>query len=345
MTRNNTQTSHYAYIDFLRTVSIVLVILLHCIGGYLFDSANIGKTLWVMTAYANEVCRIGVPLFFMMSGFLLLNKKIDSVGAFYKHRFLKIALPFLLYDTFYYLFLPSGNEPRSFVGWLRELINNGSAYHLWFIYSILILYLFVPFIRKITEKCTTGELILFLLLCTFQTTLKPLYNILFSEKAYLYLSDDGFVGYLGYMLLGYILGKTDIPRKIRVLLYTCGLLSLAFCPIIVMNALREGRGVWLNGGYTINHYIEAAAVFVLCKTVICRPCAVFSFLSALSMDTYFIHVFILEKVKKLPIDASPSVKIGLQILAFVILGFLWAFVKTRTVFFVKKIFGKEKADK
>ena len=297
MTRENS-TARYAYIDFLRVFSILLVILLHCIGGYWFDPNHIDRPLWKITAYANELCRVGVPLFFMMSGFLLLNRNIEKVGTFYKRRFLKIAGPFLLYDIFYYLALPMSAEPRSFFGWLKELLNSGSAYHLWFIYSILLLYLFVPFIRKIIENAKSGELFLFFILCIFQSTIKPLFNTILAGKAYLYLSDDGFVGYLGYMILGYILGKSVVSGKLRGALYAAGILSFIVCPLFVMQNLRDGKAVWLNGGYTVNHYLEAAALFCLCKNRISRSNSLLSRLSGLSMDTYFIHVFVLETVKK-----------------------------------------------
>ena len=334
MTRENS-TSRHAYIDFLRVISILLVILLHCIGEYLFDPENIDRPLWVGTAYLNELCRVGVPLFFMMSGFLLLDKKIEKTGEFYRHRFLKIAVLFLLYDIFYYLFLPTG-DARTFTGWARELINCGSAYHLWFIYSILLLYLFIPFIRKISEKCTDREWVLFFFLCIFQTTLKPLFNTLFANKAYLYLSDDGFVGYLGYMILGYILGKSVVSGKLRGALYAAGILSFIVCPLFVMQNLRDGKAVWLNGGYTVNHYLEAASLFLFCKNTVRRTDAFVSRLSALSMDTYFIHVFVLENVKRISVDVRPSAKILLWISVTVLLSFLWAFLKTAAVRFVKK---------
>lgn len=335
--------SRYAYIDFLRSISVILVILLHCIGGFLFNPVHFGTPLWGLSAYVNELCRIGVPLFFMMSGFLLLDKKIEDIGRFYKRRFLKIALPFLAYDAFYYLLLPTNHDPRSFFGWLKELVNCGSAYHLWFIYSILILYLFVPFIQKIVDHASVGELLIFLFLCTFQTTVKPLCNTLLAEKAYVFLSEDGVVGYLGYMVLGYILGKCTLPRRARVAIYAAGALSFIVCPIFVMNDLCAERFVWLNGGYTVNHYLEAAAVFVLCKTVITRPTAIFSRLAGLSMDMYFIHAFVLEKIRSALTTGNLLINAAVQIAAAVALSLLWAIFKTAAVKGVKKLFRAARA--
>ena len=103
MTRENS-TSRHAYIDFLRVISILLVILLHCIGEYLFDPENIDRPLWVGTAYLNELCRVGVPLFFMMSGFLLLDKKIEKSASSTVIVFLKLPYRFccmIFFITFF----------------------------------------------------------------------------------------------------------------------------------------------------------------------------------------------------------------------------------------------------
>ena len=138
------------------------------------------------------------------------------------------------------------------------------------------------------------------------------------------------------MILGYILGKSVVSGKLRGALYAAGILSFIVCPLFVMQNLRDGKAVWLNGGYTVNHYLEAAALFLFCKNTVRRTDAFVSRLSALSMDTYFIHVFVLENVKRISVDVRPSAKILLWISITVLLSFLWAFLKTAAVRFVKK---------
>ncbi|MCE4257861.1 acyltransferase family protein, partial [Escherichia coli] len=52
----------------------------------------------------NPVFRVSLPLFFMISGYLILNSKIDSLFEFYKKRIKTIALPFLFFSFIHYCF-------------------------------------------------------------------------------------------------------------------------------------------------------------------------------------------------------------------------------------------------
>ena len=105
------------------------------------------------------------------------------------------------------------------------------------------------------------------------------------------------------------------------------------------NAMDSGLDILKNNNTLlkwVNHYLEAAALFLFCKNTVRRTDAFVSRLSALSMDTYFIHVFVLENVKRISVDVRPSAKILLWISITVLLSFLWAFLKMAAVRFVKK---------
>lgn len=337
------KSTRYSYIDLLRVFSILLVIVLHGIGGYYFDVTNVGRPLWYCVGYANELCRTGVPLFFMMSGFLLLRKPIENIAAFYKHRFLKIVVPFLLYDLFYYLFLPSGE--RSIRGFVTELCVTGSAYHLWFIYSILALYLFAPFISRLLASLNEKAVFGFFLLTIAQTTVKPLLNTILGDRLYLYFTDDGFVGYLGYMILGYMIGKFELSKKLRGAIYALGALSFAVVPLISARSIANGEAVRFNGGYTVNHYIEAAALFLLAKQRFTIDSKIVVRLSALSMDTYFIHVFLLEKLRFLGEGCTPFFKMLIWIGGTVVLSFLYAYLKEWVVELLARHCRKKSAER
>ncbi len=322
----------YHYIDYIRVYSILMVILLHCICDYLNNDANFGKGLWYTLGFTNELCRTGVPLFFMISGFLLLNKDIGDVKSFYRHRFLKIAIPFIAYDIFYFIYfaIDSGNE-ISLLRFVKELVNNGSAYHLWFMYSILFLYIMAPFVRMIVEKCTFNMILMFLGIVIFQTTLKPFVNILLNGRAYVYLTEDGIVGYLGFMILGYILGRYDTSKTARGIIYGAGIASFILFTLANVHFAKVGRGFVFNGGYTINHYIEAAAIFVFCKNNINVKSKIAHSLSSATMDAYFIHVFVLHLLAKINWNVRPVYLIGCTASVAVVVSFGWAYLKKYTV--------------
>ena len=80
-----------------------MVIVLHALGDYFYKESSFGSSLWWCLGFINEFCRTGVPLFFMISGFLLLKEDIPDIKEFYKRRFTKICIPLACYNVFYYV--------------------------------------------------------------------------------------------------------------------------------------------------------------------------------------------------------------------------------------------------
>lgn len=146
-----THSSRYAYIDLLRCLAAFLVILLHCIAGYTGNTALFGTRTWWACDIINSFARMGVPLFFMVSGFLLLSsEKTDCVQTFYKNRVSRLCVPFLFWDIVYYFesCVLEGRSP-GLLPFLNELTRQGSKYHLWFVYQIMALYLLMPFLKSL----------------------------------------------------------------------------------------------------------------------------------------------------------------------------------------------------
>lgn len=335
----NNKQNRYAYIDFIRVFSICSVITLHCIYEYYNDSANKGQYFWVILGYVNELSRTGVPLFFMISGFLLLKNDIPDIKAFYKRRFSKILIPFIIYDVFYYIIFGLLNKKDiSAGGFITELLNCGSAYHLWFIYSIMFLYLAIPIIKIITDKLSFNGMLALFILIIFQTTIKPFINTLADGRIYVYLAEDGMCGYLGYMLLGYILGHGRIPPKAEKALYTIGIASFVVFPTISMYSAKSGSGLLFNGGYFINHYLEAAALFVFCKNNAPKSIKSITATASVTMDVYFIHIAVLEATKKLICNMPPVQMIGIWIITVILFSFLYGFTKKEITKFLKGVY-------
>ena len=332
----NVSKDRLEYVDAVRVFAIVMVLLLHCICDYSNHSGNFGRPLWWITAFLNEITRTGVPLFFMISGFLLIDGvDTSNIGGFYKRRLLKVAVPFLVYHVFYYCYFRLHNGQNLLDGtFFVQLVNSGSAYHLWFVYSMLVLYLFVPFVKMIVEKSTVKMLMAFFVLTIFQTTLTPVLNILFGGKVYFFFTEDGIVGYMGYAVLGYILGRHEIKwDKIMIAL---GLLAIPVFALVNFCGAMQGKGFVFNGGYTINHYIEAAAIFLLFKKLNVGKTRVVGLLSVLSFRAYLIHVFVIELFKSALSNFSPSVMMALLFILTLLLSFVWAYVVERFYKIVKQ---------
>lgn len=145
-----------------------------------------------------------------------------------------------------------------------SIIVNGSEYHLWFVYTLTGIYLFLPFLKRILDSCSEKERIWLLLFVLFPTTLRPFFNTV--TPAYVYLFDPLMEGYLGYLILGYILGTTEFSKRKRMIFYAGGIAGFLIAVIGNRQASSsEGINLVFNGGYQLNHYLCASAVFVLAK--------------------------------------------------------------------------------
>lgn len=323
---NRKNQSRLGYVDVVRVFAMVMVILLHCICDYSNHWMNFDKPLWWITAFVNELTRTGVPLFFMISGFLLIDSVDTSdIGGFYKRRFVKILIPFLIYHIFYYCYFRiEGDLPLLDIAFFEQLFVNGSAYHLWFVYSLFFLYLFIPFIKMIAEKSSPWVMFGFFILTIFHTTLKPFLNIAFSGKLYFYFAEDGIVGYIGYAVLGYILGKNQI--KWDGLIIALGIVAMPVFAYLNFDMALDGKGFVFSGGYTLNHYLEAAAIFLLFKKIDFKKNKLMSLMSKLSFRAYLIHVFVIEQFKPLLDDFSPAVMMTAMFAITLLLSFGWAYI-------------------
>ena len=325
MGQNEAKKQRLAYLDYIRVTATVMVTVLHCIYVYYESPENYGPPLWRFLGYVDELTRTGVPLFFMISGYLTLSRDIDDFGAFYRKRFAKVGLPFIVYDVFYYLVgsANAGVEP-TFEGYFKGFLVSGNEYHLWFVYSIMFMYLLAPFFRRIVVACSEGQLWFLVMLATFQTTLRPLFNYLFGGYGIsLYFANDGFSAYMGYFILGYLLGTHAENKWVKRTLYTLGILSFAIVPYFTAKSLMTDGTAFFMGGYTINHYLEAAALFLFFKEFANKPSRLVTELSDVSFSAYLIHVFVIEFMREIPLGMAPWKLMTVYAAVAIVLSYLW----------------------
>lgn len=147
-------------INLLRIISILSVVLIHtttkALGFYQNDLFNHPLTLFL-----NQSTRFAVPLFFLISAFVLeLNyPKNFNYFSYLKKRFQRLFLPYLFWSAVYYFFVYTDHS-QSFIS---ALLLGDSSYQLYFIPALFIFYLFFPFFHHIF-RYLNHKLILLLLI-------------------------------------------------------------------------------------------------------------------------------------------------------------------------------------
>jgi len=193
-------------LDILKSIAVTLVIMIHVVSGELdLFGKGISMKNWMIANILDTLSRMCVPLFVMVSGYLLLRKD-EPVGIFFKKRFIRIIPKFLIYSMIYYVFKVSFlHKPYPInENFLTLLLKGNIFYHFWYIYMILGLYLLTPWLRKVlkyAEKETFYVVILWFL-CN---VLNPYMQFFRLPK--IPFSHFPITGFIGYYILGYYLKK------------------------------------------------------------------------------------------------------------------------------------------
>ena len=89
--------------DRLRNLATVMVIGIHVAAPVAHGFPDQNSWWWWYGNFWNSLTRAGVPLFVMLSGFLLLGKDYD-LGYFLKRRFSRVVVPALFWMAVYSIY-------------------------------------------------------------------------------------------------------------------------------------------------------------------------------------------------------------------------------------------------
>ena len=189
---------NYNY-DIMRVLACIMIICMHAPMPNLNANGIILSTISYFTAP-------GLCLFFVISGSLLLPIKTDTT-TFLKKRLGKVIMPTLVF-TFLYIILNCINgEQQNILKTICSIPFSAQGHGvLWFMYTLIGLYLVAPIISKWLDSASKREVELYLLLWVITLCfpiLKLFVGINEGNTGVLYY----FSGYIGYFILGYYLKK------------------------------------------------------------------------------------------------------------------------------------------
>jgi len=132
-------------IDFIRLVSILAVVMIHTSTRTIEASAN-NLAGFPLSFILNQLSRFAVPLFFLISGFVLeLNYSFHrNYFAYLKKRLSRILTPFVFWSAIYFYFIYT-HHSNSF---LDALLYGSASYQLYFIPTLIIFYLIFPVLHR-----------------------------------------------------------------------------------------------------------------------------------------------------------------------------------------------------
>ncbi len=190
-----------AYLDWLRILAMLMIITMHA------PIPNIGTNGLVLSSISFLMAP-GIGLFFMVSGALLLPTH-DNMKPFLNHRLRKVVWPTVIWSLFYLSisWLKHGTSPDEIAKSLLSipLTAQGNGI-LWFMYTLIGLYILAPIISPWLQKASQKEVVFILALWGITMSYPLIDGILHindTKTGVLYYES----GYAGYFLLGYYLRK------------------------------------------------------------------------------------------------------------------------------------------
>ncbi len=287
LTQHQEKTT-FPWVDFVRFLGAFLVVLAH------IERWGEGPQ-WAHTFYYT-ISRNGVPLFFLISGYLLLSKQED-LPTFFKKRAARIIIPFLVWSIIYDVqnsnaFANTGVTFEAILKMFIRILRGPRAGHLWFFYSLIGLYLITPILRVFVAKARNSEIIYYIALWFIAVPL------LFIVQGFTPLK-NGFEiyytgGYVGYFLLGYLLGRLE--TKPPLLWSALGLFIVGFVftfSVFYFDLPPKDKELVFRVYTSLNNIIMSLGAFILIKAAGEKISPKLAWLSAeaskVSFGIYLIH--------------------------------------------------------
>jgi len=237
------------------------------------------------------------------------------VPVFFKKRFLRVVPPLLFWSLFYMAWNDwQGREYGPWSQWLEDMARGPVVFHLWYLYAVLGIYLFVPFLRAIWHASQASEKKAYLALWALVSAWPTLRAALGVDADVLHTYRLGsFFGLSGYLFLGAWLhevyqgvlykGVRDERRYLWWSAALFALLSLAIMAVTYFRSRQTGGADPLFYDY-LSPLVMAESVFAfnalyglgMRASRCARP---LQRVSACTLGVYCLHIFVLRRFEEI----------------------------------------------
>ena len=318
------------FLDYLRVLSCYSVILIHSTEFYYIgqDGKSVVRSkdtsLWV--SLINSFVRSSVPIFVMISAYLMLPLNVPA-DVFFKRRFIRVVVPLLVWLLFYAVLPYALGQIGA-----GELMDNlrlfpicfaPSAAHLWYVYMIVGIYMFMPVLSPWLSQTTRRGEEAFLavwLLTTFWHYISVFYpngmlGAAFWNEFHML---HNFSGYIGYIVLGHYIRTHIHWSRLKSLIIGTPLFLIGYvitASVFYYNHWHTDDIYALEVPWrycTFNIAMMAFGVMVICKCINWPTGALYRLvqgISRLSYGVYLMHICFLPHIhavvsKMLPVPWS-----------------------------------------
>ena len=324
-----TERKRIYYLDIARFIAIILVSFNHAVSRSFINYGAFGEQYKeflrlsgfesFFKGFMTVISHMGVPLFLMITGALLLNKKIEDekdVKRFYKHNLLSLLITAQIWYFIMYWLVIFGNpeyleitKNTSFLIIIKDLLKTmlfiepitlGS---MWYIPMILCVYLVIPFIALVRNKMSLKIFLPILLILLFSEMIFINYNEFNSlQYKYNFLSTvlEGknlFSMYFLYIFAGYFIHEgclKKIPLWVMLTFFVLGLSAMVGYQCFGYSRLPN----FLVHYNFVGMLLVTAALFELLRRLgeKVKERKPVTYISKISFAIYFVHIVIMDPI-------------------------------------------------
>ena len=350
-------------VDLIRVAAVLGVLLLHSaedLTTQTMSSLEIWR--WCIVDVYQSIGRMGVPLFVMLTGALLLSpsKKDEDLGFFFKKRFSRIGLPFIFWGVLYFIWdVFVENQPVTQVFILDGLLK-GPYFTFWYLYMLVGLYLATPLLRVIVANASEKLMKYFLSVWFVGTAIVPLIpfatSLIYSSSYSLDANVFVIPQYVGYFVLGaYLVNVRVTNRKLLGVILALGIALTAIGTYAIAMTVGGGTTFFFQEYISPTLIMSAVPFFLLLNshksvpvTTAAKPSWIKRFMHLISENTlpiFLFHMIVIYTLQHgllgvtLNGDVVNSI-VGVPLMVFVTLGLcLLVIVPLKRIPVVKKLVG------
>ncbi|MDR0461490.1 MAG: acyltransferase family protein [Nitrososphaerota archaeon] len=341
------------HVDLIRTVAIIAVVLVHTAGRWPITSQElsqlntVGVVSWTAVLIYQCFATLGVPLFLMLTGLLLLQpEKNEGLRVFFKKRFIRLGLPLIFWSIIYFIWDFTVLKIPFSASTILQGMLNGAYTQFWYVHVLFGLYLLTPLLRVIIAHANQTVIKYFVVLWFISVSLLPFLNTLTVFQ----LSKNIFTttGYVGYFILGVYLSSVQIRRRTALTFMFLGTTLTALGTYIL--AVSNASG----GMYFFQEYLSPTVIFASVMAFLLlltikppsscqqpnRPSIFSKLVKVISQNTlgiYFVHVIVIEIIQWGLLGFTLNSEILNPIIEVPLLMFVTLFISLGIVLLLKKI--------
>lgn len=342
------ERKHHYFLDYIRIIGTCFVVFMHsAANGLRYNVATPGEN-WHLLNIATSLAFCAVPLFFMISGYLLLtSSRTLDIPHLFKKRIPRLLVPLIVYSFPCALWLNlSAAEGLNIAAALKTFVaglNTPVMIHFWFMYTLIAVYLASPILHgAVNSLNNSGKKYLFWLivavmgLCTL-INLLPLNLRVYVP--YRFVSELlVFSNFICALFLGWLFGSMEQKISNKALI----IVAVADWALITVMTFRLSVQ---NGEYTATwqaqsrgfELILAVCLFLLFKQNLDRPLGKLNRwttpIASLTFPIYLVHNLLISILCRFgfPTLTAPHV------LALTLSVLILAYLLTKTAATIKPI--------